>query len=53
MESRESGFDTVDGSNPPPVLVNTPLFARFYICQVVVFGFLNHQQDGMGFRFFR
>ena len=35
MESRESGFDTVDGSNPPPVLVNTPLFARFYICQVV------------------
>ena len=36
---------TADGRNPTPVdMVNIPLFTRFYTSQVVIAGFLNHQQ---------
>ena len=36
---------TVDGRNPAPVdVANIPLFEGFYTSQVVIAGFLNHQQ---------
>ena len=41
---------TVDGRNPAPAdMENLPLFVGLYTSQVVIAGFLNHQQYGLFF----